>query len=701
MSTGVPPERRSWFARIVRLLKKGRVAVIIGFALLMVAGTRLDYFYQWETNVYDLRFRLRGERPPRTDVVIAGINSSSFDQQRLASDVAESEAIALMHDNTWPWPRDLHALIIERLFQAGARVVAVDIVFASPRAGDDKLAAVLEKYKDRIVLASIVQGQQFLQPHTELRRALSEGNGIGYATVRPDPVDGVVRVFDFRTSELREFGLDDDTQDLQSFAALAAGKFHGDTVGSGYGIPINYQGKAGIYPPVPVEDTFIKRLFEQGSRYAQGQIFKDKLVFYGPIAEVLHDVHVTPFGVTPGVEIHAQVAASILNKEMLRWASPALRQWMIWGSGILAILAVLLIRNAIWQALAVVAIAAVLCVGTQIAFASGGIIIPIVPSLFCVVATGLFGVVLLFFLEQWEKAQTRKVLDRFVSKRIAAVILKNAEDFQSSRKGERRPVAVVFSDIRGFTTWSESAKPEYLVGQMNEYFNEMVELIEGTPGIEGNAQKFIGDAILAAWGDTHTHGEAEDARRAVAAALLMRSSLKTLNAGWDGREDRRVISIGIGINYGDVVVGEVGHPERREYTVLGDGVNFAARLESATKQFHTDCLVGERAEELTREHFIFRHVDFLKVKGKTKPVNVYTLISDRSVPPPAWIADYHRARALYVDRKFSEAAALFREVKSTIGGEDFLCDMYAERCDLYAMVPPAADWDGSYTMTDK
>jgi adenylate cyclase len=332
------------------------------------------------------------------------------------------------------------------------------------------------------------------------------------------------------------------------------------------------------------------------------------------------------------------------------------------------------------------------------AFSRRDLVVPMMAPLLMIAITGAFGVLLSFVLEQWEKAHTRKVLNRFVSKRIAAVILKNAEEFEHGRQGERRAVTIVFSDIRSFTTWSESAQPEHLVGQLNEYFEAMVGHIEDT---EGNAQKFIGDAILAAWGDTHSNGGAEDARRAVTTALKMRATLRKLNEGWAGRDDRLVISIGIGINHGDVVVGEVGHPERREYTVLGDGVNFAARLESATKLFHTDCLVGEQVEALTREHFVYRHVDYLRVKGKTRPVNVHTLISDRSVPPPAWLDEYHQARGLYVKRDFRESAAMFRKVKEQIGGEDFLCDMYAKRCELYAEVPPPADWDGSYTMTEK
>jgi adenylate cyclase len=138
-----------------------------------------------------------------------------------------------------------------------------------------------------------------------------------------------------------------------------------------------------------------------------------------------------------------------------------------------------------------------------------------------------------------------------------------------------------------------------------------------------------------------------------------------------------------------------------EFTVLGDGVNLAARLESATKQFHTDILIGEQVEKLTREHFVYRIVDLMTVKGKTKPVEVFSLLSDRSLPPPAWLATYHEAIKLYRARKFSEAAARFNDARHEMTGEDFLCTMYRLRCAAYEQKPPPEDWDGSFTLEEK
>jgi adenylate cyclase len=256
----------------------------------------------------------------------------------------------------------------------------------------------------------------------------------------------------------------------------------------------------------------------------------------------------------------------------------------------------------------------------------------------------------------------------------------------------------LFSDIRGFTTMTESSDADKLVAQLNEYFSDMVGSVLQQ---NGTLQKFIGDAIMAVWGDTHSQGIEADAQRAVTAALQMRGALAKLNARWKENPDRTKFSIGVGVNHGEVIVGNIGHPRRMEFTVLGDGVNLAARLESATKQFHTDILVGEQVEKLTREHFVYRTVDLLTVKGKTKPVEVFSLLSDRSLPPPAWLTTYHDAIKLYRGRKFPVAAARFDDARKKMNSEDFLCTMYRLRCAAYEQKPPPEDWDGSFTLEEK
>ncbi len=349
-------------------------------------------------------------------------------------------------------------------------------------------------------------------------------------------------------------------------------------------------------------------------------------------------------------------------------------------------------------ALLVISIVALL-IGSQIAFTYGREVVAMMPPLFGLVATSSFGIIFEYTLEQLERRRYRNILNRYVSKNVAKVILSDQRSLEESMRGVKKPVTILFSDIRSFTTWTEQSDPDKLVAQLNEYFEEMVDIIQEKNS--GTLQKFIGDAIMAAWGDTHTAGVDVDARRAVTAALAMRPALVKLNKGWKVNPDRRVLATGIGVNHGPVVNGNVGAKERMELTVLGDGVNLAARLESATKQFHTDILIGEEVEKLTRQHFVYRMVDLMTVKGKTKPVEVFSLLSDQAVPPPAWLEPYHAAVKMYRRREFKAAAEHFKLTQGQISGGDFLCEMYIARCEAYQVNPPPENWDGSYTLAEK
>jgi adenylate cyclase len=337
-------------------------------------------------------------------------------------------------------------------------------------------------------------------------------------------------------------------------------------------------------------------------------------------------------------------------------------------------------------------------VGSQLAFTNGNLVVSMMPPLFCLIGTGSFGIIFEYAMEQLEKRRYRNVLDRYVSKNVAKQILNDRRSFQDALKGRKKPVTVLFSDIRGFTTMTERSDPDKLVTQLNEYFAEMVGSVLKNGG---TLQKFIGDAIMAVWGDTHSHGNDKDARGAVTTALQMRAALAKLNAIWKDNPDKEQLSIGIGVNHGDVIVGNIGHAQRMEFTVLGDGVNLAARLESSTKQFHADILVGATAEKLTRSFFVYRAVDLLVFKGKTKPIEVFTPLSDNTVPAPHWLKIYHEAIGLYRQRKFKEAIALFNEAQKQIGQPDYLCEMYTLRCSALSENPPPENWDGSYTLSEK
>jgi adenylate cyclase len=663
-----------------------------------------------EGALIDRRFLLRGKDLADPEIKLVGLATTSFKLDTLApEEIAASPTLQLMQQ-PWPWDRSVYAAILEKLMNAGAKVVMFDFVFASETAGDDVFAKDLQKNKDRVVIGEMFQDEQGFGSHTKklttpnARLLLpSTESVVGLVNIWNDSdlwtgSDEVVRHGKYLTSIEREAGLSGFPDNLTQITVVTAKKFTGKVILPPENPPslIDFQGSAGTYRPLPVENMFVDALWQKPP-FKGGLIFSNKIVIVGPMAEIFHDVHTTPFGEMPGPEVQAQILGALLHGSWLTETSSQFNLALALVAVILALVVCLWIPQALLKFLLLIATTVAFFVACQIAF-THKLVVPMMPFLFCFVVTGSFGMVFEYALEQFERRRYRNVLDRYVSANVAKTILEDRRSFVEALKGRKQPVTVLFSDIRGFTTMTESSDADKLVAQLNEYFSDMVGSVLQH---NGTLQKFIGDAIMAVWGDTYSKGIETDARRAVTAALQMRAALAKLNEGWKENPDRAKLSIGIGVNHGEVIVGNIGHPKRMEFTVLGDGVNLAARLESATKQFYTDILVGEQVEKLTRDQFIYRTVDLLTVKGKTKPVEVFSLLGDRSQPPSAWLTVYHEAIKLYRARKFPAAAARFEDARSQMGGEDFLCTMYRLRCSAYEQKPPPEDWDGSFTLAEK
>lgn len=664
--------------------------------------------YLWqkaEGALIDRRYLLRAEDLPDPAVELIGLGTTSFQLDSLApEEIAASPTLQKMQQ-PWPWDRSVYAAILEKLMNAGAKVVMFDFVFASETDGDEEFSKMLEKYKERVVIGEMFADEKGSDTKT---KKLTKPNGrlllpgtesvVGLVNIWTDP-DQIVRHGNYRTSIERESGLRGYPNNLTHITVLAVKKFTGKTMLPLQDRPnlIDFQGAAGTYRPLPVENMFVEKLWKKPP-FNGGLTFSNKLVIVGPMAEIFHDIHTTPFGEMPGPEVQAQILAALLHGSWLTETSPPVNFMVALGAMIVALLVCLGIPQALLKGLLLIAVTVAFLVASQLVFNNHKLVLPMMPPLFCLIVTGSFGIIFEYTLEQIERRRYRNVLDRYVSKNVAKTILDDRRSFVEALKGRKQPVTVLFSDIRGFTTMTESADADKLVAQLNEYFSDMVGSVLKN---NGTLQKFIGDAIMAVWGDTYSAGVATDAHRAVTTALQMRAALTKLNTDWKLNSDRTKLSIGIGVNHGEVIVGNIGHPQRMEFTVLGDGVNLAARLESATKQFHMDILVGEQVEKLTREHFVFRTVDLLTVKGKTKPVEVFGVLSDSSQPPPPWLETYHAAVKLYRHREFKEAADRFEFTRQAIGGEDFLCAMYLSRCAAYTLTPPPADWDGSFALAEK
>jgi adenylate cyclase len=261
--------------------------------------------------------------------------------------------------------------------------------------------------------------------------------------------------------------------------------------------------------------------------------------------------------------------------------------------------------------------------------------------------------------------------------------------------GSRKPVTVLFSDLVGFTTLVEKSDPSELVTRLNKYLSAMVPMVFDHGG---TLDKFIGDAIMAVWGNVSTRGEVEDAKSAVRAALGMRRAMPKLNEEWS-TEGVDPLAFGVGINQGDAVVGNIGSyepHERLDPTVIGDAVNLASRLEGLTRTYGVDILLGETVAELVKDEFHLRSVARVQVKGKTVPVEIFTLLGERAngVAPELieQLKCYEEGMLQFRARKFSEAKASFdRFLQSSPG--DFLAKMYRDQAVEYEKEPPPADWN--------
>ncbi|MGB3769002.1 MAG: adenylate/guanylate cyclase domain-containing protein [Phormidesmis sp.] len=304
------------------------------------------------------------------------------------------------------------------------------------------------------------------------------------------------------------------------------------------------------------------------------------------------------------------------------------------------------------------------------------------------------GLVVLEDISQEKRMKT--TLYRYMTPGVADRVMALGEDVLMV--GERKDVTVLFSDIRGYTTLTEALEAADVVSMLNEYFETMVEAVFHS---EGTLDKFIGDALMAVFGAPLPLSN--HAWSAVCSALDMRRRLVAFNQERlaKGQPELR---IGIGLSSGEVVSGNIGSQRKMEYTVIGDGVNLSARLESITKQYGCDIVLSEHTYELCKEMIRVRELDLIRVKGKLEPVKIYELVGDRNHPltdiDETFLNLYSQGREAYKDRRFHGAIALFDKAMA-LRPDDLAVALQLERAQACIQRPPAKDWDGVHVMMTK
>jgi adenylate cyclase len=684
-------------------------AVVV--ALHFAAGVPfLSVVWTGEQAYEDLLRREGRKTKTHQDFVFVGIDQASEalkpEGEEEVNAWRSNRAFQLMTERTFPWSRELWALLLDRLFQAGARLVVLDLVFSPPGDGDSAFHAALDRYRDKVVIGANFDLREIDQKidsinvppnSTLIPPPQMEDDRVGYVIFFPDSLDAKVRSarYSITDRQLQRYPAEAYEKPYESLSARIMSK-----IGRSADVPRDLKAHiirfsaSGAYQPLPLWEIFDDKHWH--ANYHDGAVFKDKIVMVGPSAQVQHDFVVTPVDENMyGPVLHLHATAAALDHEFLYDTPIAVDFATIIGGGILSWIVVAFVRRPFLCLLTLLAIGGAYLGFSRILYDTRGILIMVVPTLSAFLASGLLGLGFEYTLERLEKLRTRRTLERYVSKNLVKEILDNPGGFYNSMLGSRKPVTVLFSDLVGFTNLSEKADPAALVSQLNRYLSAMVPMVFDNGG---TLDKFMGDAVMAVWGNVSSRGAAEDAKAAVRAALGMRRELPKLNAAWR-TEGMDPLAFGIGINQGDAIVGNIGSyepHERLDPTVIGDAVNLASRLEALTRVYPVDILVGQSAAELVRDDFHFRSVARVQVKGKSEPVEVFTLVGGRKddVDPEflKWLDVYEEGIAKFRKRDFKEAKILFSHFLEFYP-DDSLGKMYLASALEYEQSPPDEAWN--------
>ena len=704
-----------------------KISILLVILALVVFFMDPHFLRFMELKALDLRMVSRGQLPTTGQVIIATVDEKS-----------------LSEIGRWPWSRSMTAKLVDSLKEYGAKAVGFDIVFAEPEQSTGPSAdAILAKsvksaknvslgyffhtsMKDVEFLTeeyinasgSLIGGSMYSMvrekghegdynlitayaPVPSIKAIAESGENCGYFNAFPDP-DGVIRwsplVIKFQDNfyyslpiallmqyldypmivlNLAEFGVDG--------VMLGDLRIPTDEIGR---LLINYLGPAKTFPHYSISDIIAGRL--------SPELIKGKIVIVGATATGIYDLRVTPFSpVYPGVELHATVVENILQGNFLEqsaWTTFIDICGIIFFGMIIGIAIPRL--KALQGILLVMVLLGGFVAGNTLIFAKYNTWLNMVYPVLTMMTIYLVITVYRYFTEEREKKKIRGAFQYYLTASVINELLKDPTKLKLG--GDKKDLTVMFSDIRGFTTISEKLTPEELVHLLNEYLTAMTDIVFK---YEGLLDKYIGDAIMAVFGAPVD--QPDHALRSCRTALEMMATLKGLQQKW-AAEGRPFVDIGVGINSGDMVVGNMGSNMRFDYTVMGDNVNLSSRLEGINKEYGTHIVISEFTYEVVKEEVFCRELDAVRVKGKKLPVKIYELICERkdAAEHEEYIGRFHAGLAHYKAARWDEGIAAFKSVLE-IRPDDPPAKLYIQRCQDLKENPPEGEWDGVFTMTRK
>ncbi|MBI9074616.1 MAG: CHASE2 domain-containing protein [Desulfatibacillum sp.] len=744
------------FAR-VNPLTLTLLTILIGLIAYAIQPNFLEFM---ELKTVDLRFHARSKISPGPEVVLAVIDEKSLEEQ-----------------GKWIWPRNKLASMIDRLSDAGAAVIGLDIGFLEEDQnsttntveeieqalhgrglGDDQLFSELDRIKaqgdhDRTLAQAIKNAQMpivlgyFFQMSSEglsnvtpeevqahidhtigskyshvkysgqaalgidLPNAFMPQSNIpditkvtrhsGYFNMMPDP-DGTFRWLNMVIHCQGSFYAPLSLQTLAAYKkadlALNVAEFGVSSVQVGdMLIPtdesgrfmINYRGPAKTFEHISVTDIIEGRVPEEKLR--------DKIVMVGATAIGIFDLRVTPFTADnyPGLEIHANVVDNILRGDFIRRTNLS---HILDIFAIIAVASILGLAIPRFPVIPGLATALILAIGYMVLclfLFTRGTILNMVYPIGIVVVSYVSMTVYKYLTEEKDKRFIKDAFSTYLAPSVVNQVIKNRESLKLG--GEQREITAFFSDVQGFTSISEKLTATALVELLNIFLSEMTEIILDN---EGTVDKYEGDAIIAFFGAPNVMPD--HAARAAIACVEMQRKLVELRERFT-LEGRPILHMRIGMNTGQAVVGNMGSSKRFDYTMMGDTVNIAARLEGVNKVYGTYTMISQATYDQCSDYIAVRELDAVNVVGKAEPIVIYEIIGlkgEVDSHKEQLVGHYAQGLAAYRQSQWKEAVGHFDKALAFDPGDPPSLTM-KKRCVEYHKTPPPEKWNGAYTMTSK
>ena len=723
--------------------------IALSTAILVNLGFYLGLFEGLERKAFDIRARYNSTQPS-SDVAIILVDEASL---RGMNPIV----------GRWPWPRSVHADVVDFLAMSGAKAVLFDILFTENERVFGTPKGVLGPSDERLVESTASAGNVYhaaqivIDEEDEYNKSLlnrpipndfsgrfsvelkgapvsihnnyylpfkelyTASKGIGIVEFLSDS-DGVYR----RTKLFRHYQGNfypvlpiSPLLDIMKPESIRQEEDRIVLIG----VKESNQAELPLQPktleiPLQKDGSYLINMHGDFKPYSMSGVlasiqkikmgeleglpvspdeFKDKVVFIGGSAVGIEDLKPTSMGSnTPGVYLHASVYSNIIRGDFLRYTGPLITSLSILLLSITVTIAILWSRNIIYYQLGIPFLLAFIYISSSFWWFGHNKVFDIIAPTLSIVISWMGTFAFLGIIEGKDKRKIKRMLSQYVSPSILSTLIdKSPQDVLKAGGGSKEDLTILFSDIRGFTSISERLEAEKVVELLNGYLSEMVDVIFKH---EGTLDKFIGDAIMAFWGApirTSDHG-----KRTVLAALDMRRQLEAFN--------QRLVTkgvvpldMGVGINTGEVILGNIGSEKKLDYTIIGDNVNLASRMEGLTKEYGSPILITESTYEEVKTSIPCRIIDMVRVVGRKKGIRIYEPLdvregdlSDKTISLSEEGFNY------YLERDWEAAIKSYSGILS-IRPDDRLSEIFIGRCENYKNEEPPSDWDGIYTMLKK